>query len=768
MIYKGTFKDINDKEYTVRITTGGNVTSTTNVVLGTTPFLTEIETSDSHLYKPCKYSSATINIISGDYMFDIYAKTAQENKVELIDNTGAIKWVGYTTPNLYSMGYENTEEEIEIEAIDGLSTLQYFEYTSISESKGIVSIISIIDHLLAKCNCYNKYYISTAMVLNGTTDSLSSKMYISENNFFDEDGDAMTMQEVLEEICQYLGLTCVANGDKVLFLDYDAIKNDVNTYHLFNIGDTSSFTEVTLSQSKAIEGTDYAENGGQISLDNVYNKVTVKDSLYTFDEVIPDIFDEDDITNITSSTDTTLSTSTNLNNGAYGEVVCSAEGNTIAFIDKIFNEQHSSYRATVAVGVQYYKNPNYQMYDYGINTGSTTINYTNTHAVIGAVMGKFFSQKLDKTDKDITSDMEEILNGGTTLEKYLAANEISKFDYTDCVVLLNPTEGHISNDNSTSYPFFKTTLSNASALFGGQNAFLLISGNVRICYAKMGNKTYPVPNECFDPSEGRYGHKLSEMYVWAKLKWGSQYWNGSSWQTTDCNFKLPFSYNTNKYIKCSDLLNNDLTIKNTVTWKTGSNKKGYCIQCPSSQLVTGMPELTIYSPLDYTVYKDGGKGSNQGNHYPTSVMFLKNFKIEAAIGDPTFNNEAETDTEYTNVIDEDFVEELDGIEFKICTWDNKKPNYSAVAYKNTDYYLYIDKLYHNATKQLLRAEEHLIYKLVNQYSTPSTILSLNLKNDINLYATCTDKHLTNKTFIVDSMSVDWEMDKTSIKLIEKK
>ena len=55
-------------------------------------------------------------------MFDIYSATAQQNKVELYQGN-SLKWVGYTTPNLYTMGYECQIEELEIEAIDGLSTL---------------------------------------------------------------------------------------------------------------------------------------------------------------------------------------------------------------------------------------------------------------------------------------------------------------------------------------------------------------------------------------------------------------------------------------------------------------------------------------------------------------------------------------------------------------------------------------------------------------------------------------------------------------------
>ena len=42
--------------------------------------------------------------------------------------------------------------------------------------------------------------------------------------------------------------------------------------------------------------------------------------------------------------------------------------------------------------------------------------------------------------------------------------------------------------------------------------------------------------------------------------------------------------------------------------------------------------------------------------------------------------------------------ELDEIKFKICTWDNKKPNYSAVAYKDGSTLKYLDKTYNIACK----------------------------------------------------------------------
>ena len=122
MKYTAQFYDINEKLYTLEIGSG----EVQNITLSATPFITELETSDSHLYKPCKYSSATIGMITDDYKFDLYSSTAQQNKV-VLSNADGIVWVGYVTPNLYSQGYENELEEIEVEAIDALSTLQYYK-----------------------------------------------------------------------------------------------------------------------------------------------------------------------------------------------------------------------------------------------------------------------------------------------------------------------------------------------------------------------------------------------------------------------------------------------------------------------------------------------------------------------------------------------------------------------------------------------------------------------------------------------------------------
>ncbi|MCF2590755.1 hypothetical protein JQM97_07405 [Prevotella hominis] len=143
-------------------------------------------------------------------------------------------------------------------------------------------------------------------------------LYISEQNFFDDDKDAWTCQDVLEEICQYLGLTAIADKDSVYFIDYDAIKKGNNSYWRFNVGEETG-TKVNVSFGKKITAIDYSANGATISMDKVYNKATVKADLYDYENVLPDMYDE--AINITADKDDALQSSNNVNNGMYGEVV---------------------------------------------------------------------------------------------------------------------------------------------------------------------------------------------------------------------------------------------------------------------------------------------------------------------------------------------------------------------------------------------------------------------------------------------------------------
>jgi len=56
------------------------------------------------------------------------------------------------------MGYNEEKEEVEIECIDALSTLQYIKYNS--ANKGVVTFLEVVRKVLQSCNAYSYFYIS--------------------------------------------------------------------------------------------------------------------------------------------------------------------------------------------------------------------------------------------------------------------------------------------------------------------------------------------------------------------------------------------------------------------------------------------------------------------------------------------------------------------------------------------------------------------------------------------------------------------------------
>ena len=181
----------------------------------------------------------------------------------------------------------------------------------------------------------------------------------------------------------------------------------------------------------------------------------------------------------------------------------------------------------------------------------------------------------------------------------------------------------------------------------------------------------------------------------------------------------------------------------------------------------------------YAVYMSDG--TEQGMVF----VSIDDLEMKAIVCDPTNSEFASKDTIYTNVLENTNAKDLDSITFKVCTYDNKKPNYSSVLYKDTySHYQFVDKLFNNvcytgentwygndgiSAENGLRQEEHLIYKLYNQYNSPSIKLNLNLHNDNKIYGLYKDTALgSDYSFILDSINIDYKMNTQEINLIWKK
>ena len=310
MNYTGQFKNINNTLYQIDIDVNNGVTGSTEIVLAGEPFKVEYN-SNGTIYEPLKLSNATCSILSSSYMFDIYSSTAQGTKLTLKNvDTNSVEWVGYVTPNIYTQGFETTIEQIDLEAIDGLSTLENYNYNQIdSDNKKIKSFENILIHLISKCNCYNHIYVNQNNSLISSIDKLKiiDKLFISEQNFYNDDATyttfdtSMTNKEVLTEMLQYLGYTIVAYGDSVYLLDYDYIKNGYTNYTVYSTSNNwSTYTTGTiiLNDIHSITSDSFKSNGGTIELDTTYNQIAIKTSVYKNESLLPDFFDDKLLSNI--------------------------------------------------------------------------------------------------------------------------------------------------------------------------------------------------------------------------------------------------------------------------------------------------------------------------------------------------------------------------------------------------------------------------------------------------------------------------------------
>lgn len=284
MIYNGHFIDNQNNDYRVEINTLSGTESQT-IKLNVNPFIVEYN-RDKDIFKPLKLSGATVRCWVDDYMFDIFSGKAKGTKCTLYKGDN-IEWQGYVTPNVYNQDYLQYKFELDIECVDGLSILEYFNYQT--DKKTVNSFMDVIKKAIANIDLnYNILYV------HAFSDYRLENLYISEQNWYNEDDEALTYKEVLENILQYLNLTMFQYKGDIYIIDYNLIKTGNYQFHTYNLktGIIGS-TAFTIPILNIDESTIYQTP--TISLTEVYNKININSSLYQSDIYIPDLCDLDNL-----------------------------------------------------------------------------------------------------------------------------------------------------------------------------------------------------------------------------------------------------------------------------------------------------------------------------------------------------------------------------------------------------------------------------------------------------------------------------------------
>ena len=834
MKYIGQFRDINEVLFKVEIETPV-VGEDEELQMSGEPVVISYESENEQAYKPYKCSTATISFYLKEANFDLIDAFANRVKVKIYRENEVI-WCGFSTPNAYSQAYEEYADEFQLECQDGISTLQYYDYEYIPNytnygqfdeehpylNQNWDKAISTHNkannffHLIMKMNeklggMYQHIYVSDSIFNPYTRDiSVLDSIFISENNFFDEDGEPMKMLDILEEICRYCSLTCFPYGDSLYFISLDAIAIDNTGYfHYTRVNDTQYSSEkINLVSNINIDIDSFSSKGCKISTDSVYNYCKVKDDLYSIETLTPSI-EQNRIR--TEATDTVGSVGitgvsieeveTDQTKSNYGEVKIKNEinGDKKQWVFYRFHGYNWSNNLNNRYVFYYYpadadeyeiltENP-IELYDSN-NIRYRRFTYNTALGLNGACIVDYAVIAVDEWTDDIKSvDFQSAIMMHTT--------DVSDKDVEHSLGSDPKFADWISRGVQ---PMFKLL---TEPQIMKKNDYIVISGELSNFHHE---DKCPIDTNLEDKTLGvklSFGSYTAE---WARLKCGRYYWNGEEWQDTACDFALPFEYKKDQMA-----FNNFIPIKNTINYTMNIDKEGYCVPCLLDD--DNIDNGSVINTIEFTFYRPH---SFMGRSKRLSL--LRNFDISiCGQRDDVINNNADN-TEIESVKSINNVSEYDDVNCKICTWFNKGFNWSqtffirdykgegsdsfyqnGLSFINDDSYVQIgtdsstrlkitdllsdttinphfifktvDYLYDSNKCYIFRPEELIISHNVEQYNNPTLNLEVNLKNSLNIkpYSRFTyDSQFPNFIFAIDSIEYNLRENECQVKLINKK
>lgn len=845
MKYVGEFDSINSVPYRIEIETLNGSGTKTLKLSGNPFTSSVESDSESLIYSPIRCGGATVGILTESYVEDFYSGKAKGVKVKLLnENENKVEWIGYVTPTCYSQGFDNTYEELQLDCVDGIAVLKNIQYRAEDKDVRTFAYIIHKCLSSAEC-FRNFYISDNVQLTVNGTESVIDIFRVSENNFFNErksadqldDDLAWHCYDVLYQLCQFLGYTIVVEGDEVFIIDYDAIKKGNNSYFKYSLDSDSVGTPVrtTVGYSKHIDGVDYAENGTSIELSKIYNKVIVKDEFNKFDSILDTFGDINFENNITVKEDEEF----DINCGKSGAGVhynILYEGDTFEKYDSKGN--NNSYQIFTIKGEtpwdkyiwvivnKFYDSPLFDFKRYNSVTYnkmfediSDNENYSNRWPAFNYANGAWYvrqwKKKLERDEynrwrANYPADWHSMTK--ERREKAwvdLLNTPPEGLNLTPMIVMVNAgpgtqsnryhigpagqrlgdgSNGKTDNEDCRHYPYIRLKDGNtAGKIFGGEGSYLVIQGT----FIQHDKELYPFPM-----SEGSENKGLSEkkrykvndqFFNWARLQWGDHYWDGNKWVTTPTDFKLWFLQNHNEdWTNLQDMFDKSFDVIDTTKLNQVVGEPGYYVPTPPNGNLNGKVDFILYCQRDFY----GSRKKNwfrsrdwRYDKYYNRIQILKNFKLKAFVsGNDTLGVEdMDSDTVYTNIIDETNVETLDEIGFKVCTYDDKNVSYSSVDYMNNGNSEFVRTTFNKALyseqngtqgydglNASLRQEEHYVFKMATQYSDPRTIFECNLKNQGHkLYGKFTDKTIAGKDFVMTDKEVDYKFNKVRIRLIEK-
>lgn len=312
----GEFRDIHGNKCSVEI--GNPSVSHADIIIGEhynegdndllyfTDEPVKIETEADDLFTVIIKTSATINLYARDYIGDlIYASNAR-SVVARIKKNGVVIFDGFVEPGTYNQPYSEPYDEFTINCIDKLSTLQYYKYKGITvdnfDSKlaelGNVTLMSVLNLAFKEFDMRKRLlYDRSKGITEYEVDSVFDDIKISEQIMVGDDFDSvMTYDDILTEILKYLNLHIIQEGSKFYIFDWDSIIKGTEQWEY--LGEDRIYWNNLDTSTIALNATTNASPDTNITVDEVYNQISLTCELNDQDVLIESPLDEESLTSV--------------------------------------------------------------------------------------------------------------------------------------------------------------------------------------------------------------------------------------------------------------------------------------------------------------------------------------------------------------------------------------------------------------------------------------------------------------------------------------
>ena len=616
----------------------------------------------------------------------------------------SVEWLGFMTPDTFSQDFSKPDFIYDMECVSALNTLKYKKF---AETGAKITFLQLIKNAALLAG-YTELYLTTAI-----TDASSGNVYANSSvavaNFYDELDEPMNYFEILEEVAKYLVCcTFVPYKNALYLLDYKAIKAGLNQYYKYNPTTTDAPLTVTLADVVTTQSLGYTGTGATISRIAGKNKATVNCSLYEQDNILPEF-----------------------NN----------EGSEFVRTDEVIETYTEGKESVTKFGfIRHYNHPKYTFYKYLFSGGNVAVN-ENSDALGATEVGTGFVRTADYDAKVIPN---KISFTNEVLVRMLAYSDITK--------RIPESTGKL------------ISIKSAKNIYFTPSSYFCLSFSLKfIGYLP----THQFGMDAFQPRTLKtYKFRATgELNVKCMLKTKNYIYNGTTWVSLTGNEGVTFNAPI-PVTKDEPITGTYLSVKNTNRFTLGLPDMTGLVINPLPVTTSEKLELTIMMP------QYNGDLTDSMEHF--GYFYIKDIKLETGttdtqnIYDDWVKGDDKKDVVYENLISDDYIEEADEIDLKLCTKQpGTKLSLSSVI-NTTSYNVdgYQVLLYSGALNVSDQPENIILQKVVSVFSKPRYVINPTVKNGLKPYSLVTDGGLDGVTFVNCGGSEDVLMESVETNLIE--